>query len=150
MESSFLTKEAAEKDRAWLVVDANDIPVGRLASEVASLLRGKHKPSFTPHVDCGDFVVVLNADKVKLTGKKLTDKKYYSHSGYVGGLKEISAGKLLEKSPEKLLQKAIKNMLPKSKLGRKQLGKLKVYAGSEHPHLAQKPENYQLKYCSQG
>ena len=124
----------------WLVVDAEDAVLGRLASEVAARLRGKHNPLYTPHVDCGDFVIVINADKIKLTGRKAQQKMYYRHSGYIGGLKEISAEKLLEKRPEDLIRFAVKGMLPKNRLGRKLYKKLKVYAGSEHPHQAQQPE----------
>lgn len=126
-------------ERKWYVVDAKGKTLGRLASEVAKILRGKHKPEYTPHIDTGDFVIVLNAAEVELTGKKLTDKFYYRHSGYPGGLKQISAGQLREKRPERMIEYAVKGMLPKGSLGRKQLKKLKVYAGSEHPHEAQQP-----------
>jgi large subunit ribosomal protein L13 len=127
-------------ERKWLVVDARDQVLGRLASRVASLLMGKEKPCYTDFLDTGDFVVVINAGKVRLTGKKLEQKSYYSHSGYPGGLKEISARDLLKKSPEKLVESAVKGMLPKTKMGSKMLRKLKVYRGDEHPHQAQKPE----------
>ena len=126
--------------RDWYVVDAQDVVLGRLSTRVAGILRGKNKAIFTPSVDTGDFVIVVNAEKVALTGRKLADKIYYSHSGYVGGLKEISAGKLLEKKPEDLIKKAVKGMLPKNKLARAMLSKLKVYAGSSHPHEAQQPK----------
>ena len=126
--------------RAWWFVDATDIPLGRLASVIASKLRGKGKPIFTPHVDTGDFVVVVNAGKVKLSGQKLKQKKYYYHSGYPGGLKEISYESLLEKKPEFPIRKAVRGMLPKNRLGRKLLKKLKVYAGADHPHTAQAPQ----------
>ena len=136
------TYSAKESDNQgnWLVVDAENIVLGRLASEVAARLRGKHNPLYTPHVDCGDFVIVINADKIKLTGRKAQQKMYYRHSGYIGGLKEINAEKLLQKRPEDLVRFAVKGMLPKNRLGRKLYKKLKVYAGNEHPHQAQQPE----------
>jgi len=127
-------------DRKWFLVDANDRVLGRLASEVASVLMGKGKPTYTDFIDVGDFVVVVNAEKIKMTGKKWDDKVYYSHSGYPGGLKEVSARRLLEKHPERIVQFAVKGMLPKNKLGSRMLKRLKVYAGSEHPHIAQQPE----------
>jgi len=127
-----------EVEREWHVIDATDMVFGRLITKVATLLRGKHKPYFTPHVDCGDFVVIINASKVKFNGNnKLSDKKYYRHSGYFGGVKSETLEKLLEKNPEKLYKLATRGMLPKNKLGRKMLKKLKVYRGSEHPHTAQ-------------
>jgi large subunit ribosomal protein L13 len=126
--------------RDWYVVDAKDVVLGRLSTRVAGILRGKNKAIYTPSVDTGDFVIVVNADKVALTGRKLADKIYYSHSGYVGGLKEISAGKLMEKKPQELIKKAVKGMLPKNKLARNMLSKLKIYAGSSHPHEAQQPK----------
>ena len=128
----------------WYVVDANGAVLGRLASAVASRLRGKHNPLFTPHVDTGDWVIVINADKIVLTGRKLEQKKYYRHSGYIGGLKEISAKKLLDEKPEDLIRFAVKGMLPKNKLGRKLFKKLKVYSGDQHPHEAQQPEVLQV------
>ena len=128
----------------WLVVDAENAVLGRLASEVAARLRGKHNPLYTPHVDCGDFVIVINADKVRLTGRKMQQKMYYRHSGYIGGLKEINAEKLLQKRPEDVIRYAVKGMLPKNRLGRKLYKKLKVYAGSEHPHQAQQPQVLEL------
>jgi large subunit ribosomal protein L13 len=128
----------------WLVVDANGAVLGRLASVVASRLRGKHNPLFTPHVDTGDWVIVINADKIVLTGRKLDEKNYYRHSGYIGSLKTISAKELMEKRPEDLIRFAVKGMLPKNKLGRKLFKKLKVYAGDEHPHQAQRPEALQM------
>ncbi len=134
-----------EVERRWLLVDATDIPLGRLAAKVASLLRGKHKPIFTPHVDTGDFVVVINAARVKLTGNKSSDKYRYRHTGYLGHLKAVSYGELKEKKPELLVEEAVKRMLPKNRLGRKMLKKLKVYRGSEHPHQAQKPEIIKIK-----
>lgn len=124
----------------WFVVDAEGAVLGRLASSIAARLRGKHNPLFTPHVDSGDWIVVVNADKIVLTGKKWEKKKYYRHSGYIGSLKTITAQKLLEKRPEDLIRFAVKGMLPKNRLGRKLLTKLKVYAGDEHPHEAQQPE----------
>ncbi len=129
----------------WWVVDAEGMVLGRLASVVASRLRGKHNPMFTPHVDCGDFIVVVNAEKIVLTGRKLKQKMYYRHSGYIGGLTEITAEKLLEKRPEDLIRFAVKGMLPKNSLGRSMFSKLKVYAGGEHPHKAQLPEVFDVK-----
>ena len=131
----------AEVEKKWVLVDAEDIVLGRLATQVAVILRGKHKPSFTPHVDCGDNVVVVNADKVKLTGKKLTDKKFYWHSGHPGGIKERSMEQILDGAhPERVVIKAVERMLPKGPLGRQQMKNLRVYAGTEHPHEAQQPE----------
>lgn len=129
-----------EVERKWWVVDATDKPIGRLATEVAMVLRGKHRPTFTPHIDTGDFVVVVNAEKVKMSGNKMTNKKYYHHTGYFGGIKEISADKLLQKDATQLIENAVRGMLPKTKLGRKQFSKLKAYVGAEHPHEAQKVE----------
>ena len=133
-----------EVERKWFVVDAENKVLGRLASEIATRLRGKHKPNFSPHMDVGDFIVVVNADKVKLTGNKLDDKIYYRHSGYMGGIKEQTAKEVLAKKPEELIRMAVKGMLPKNKLGRQQLKKLKIYAGSDHPHQAQKPEELDI------
>ncbi len=132
-------------DKKWLVVDAEGMVLGRLASMIAARLRGKHNPLFTPHVDCGDFVVVVNADKVVLTGRKHQQKIYYRYSGYIGGLKEITAGKLMEKRPEDLIRFAVKGMLPKNTLGRSMFKKLKVYAGGAHPHEAQQPKPLDVK-----
>lgn len=129
----------------WFVVDLEGKVLGRSATKIAHVLRGKHKPIYTPHVDTGDFVIVLNADKVKLTGNKLAAKKYYRHSGYVGGIKEITAGKLLEIKPEELIKKAVRGMLPKNKLGRQMFRKLKVYTGSNHPHEAQQPKSLDVQ-----
>lgn len=129
-------------EQKWHLIDANGKTLGRLATRVAMLLRGKHKPIFTPHVDTGDFVVVVNAEKISLTGKKWKDKLYIHHSGYPGGLKSISAGKIREKKPERLVTMAVQGMLPKNKLGRKMIKKLKVYSGDAHPHQAQQPEAY--------
>ncbi len=133
-----------EIEKKWYVVDAKDKILGRLATEIASRLRGKHKPTFSPFIDNGDFIIVTNADKVQLTGKKWDDKKYYRHTGYMGGIKETTARDLLEKHPTDLVTKAVKGMLPKNKIGRAQLKKLKVYAGAEHPHKAQQPEVLEL------
>ena len=130
----------------WHLIDATDKPLGRLASQVAHLLRGKHKPTFTPHLDGGDFVVVVNAEKIKLTGKKLQDKYYFHHTGFPGGLKSIQAEKLLAKKPTEPIRLAVKRMLPKNALNRKILLKLKIYEGAHHPHQAQNPEPYELKY----
>ena len=135
---------AKDVEKKWYVVDASGKVLGRLANRIAVVLMGKHKPIYTPHVDTGDYVIVVNADKVVLTGKKLDQKKYYRHSGYPGGLKEITARQMFEKHPEKVVYLAVKRMLPKNKLGRKMLKKLKVYAGPEHPHQAQKPEPLEL------
>jgi large subunit ribosomal protein L13 len=128
-----------EIEKKWYIVNAENKILGRLASEIATRLRGKHKPTFSSFIDNGDFVVVTNAEKIALTGNKLDDKKYYRHTGYIGGIKEISAKDLLVKHPEDVLIKAVKGMLPKNKLGRAQLKKLKVYAGTKHPHAAQQP-----------
>ena len=127
-------------DRKWYVVDATDMTLGRLASEVAKVLRGKNKPIFTPHIDCGDNVIVINAEKIKVTGKKMEQKVYYHHSDYVGGLKEATLREKLEKKPEQVIELAVKGMLPKGPLGRQMFTKLHVYAGPEHKHEAQKPE----------
>lgn len=129
-----------EIERKWYVVDAENKVLGRLASEIASRLRGKHKPTFSPFMDNGDFIIVTNAEKVRLTGNKLDDKKYYRHTSYMGGLKEATAKELLAKHPTDLITKAVQGMLPKNKIGRAQLKKLKVYAGAKHPHTAQLPE----------
>ncbi|HEX4975666.1 MAG TPA: 50S ribosomal protein L13 [Pseudomonadales bacterium] len=126
--------------RDWYIVDANDKTLGRLATEIASRLRGKHKPEYTPHVDTGDYIVVVNAGKIGVTGKKRSDKIYYNHTGYVGGMKSVSFEKLVDKHPERALEIAVKGMLPKNPLGRAMYRKLKVYAGAEHPHAAQQPK----------
>ena len=131
----------AEVEKKWHLIDADGLVVGRLAVIIANILRGKHKPSFTPHVDCGDNVIVINADKVKFTGKKLNDKVYYKHTGYAGGIKAITPAKVLEgRFPERVLEKAIERMIPRGPLGRQQMRNLRVFAGSEHPHEAQNPE----------
>ncbi|MBB5777060.1 50S ribosomal protein L13 [Nonomuraea sp. NPDC051941] len=139
----------ADVQRQWYVIDATDVVLGRLASHVATLLRGKHKPIFAPHVDTGDFVIVINADKIALSGNKLEQKKAYRHSGYPGGLRSVSYGELMEKRPDKAVEKAVKGMLPKNSLGRKMAKKLKVYAGSEHPHQAQQPVPFQITQIAQ-
>ena len=138
------TPKKDDIERRWYVIDADGAVLGRLATEVANVVRGKYKPYFTPHPDTGDFVIVINAEKIVLTGKKLTDKIYYRHSGYVGNLKETSAGKMLEKSPEKVILHAVRGMLPKNRLGRKLLTKVKVYRGNSHPHEAQMPERWEV------
>ena len=130
----------ADHQEKWVVVNAQDAVLGRLATSVAARLRGKHNPLFTPHADTGDWILVINADKIRLTGRKWDQKNYYRHSGYMGGLKTITARKLMEKRPEDLIRFAVKGMLPKNRLGRQLFKKLKVYAGSQHPHEAQKPE----------
>ena len=127
-------------ERKWYVVDATDMTLGRLASEIAKVLRGKNKPVFTPHIDTGDYVIVTNAEKIKVTGKKMNQKIYYHHSDYVGGMKEATLAEMLAKKPEKVIELAVKGMLPKGPLGRSMIKKLFVYAGSEHKHVAQKPE----------
>jgi large subunit ribosomal protein L13 len=132
-------------DRQWYVIDAQDLVLGRLASQVALMLRGKHKPIFTPHVDTGDYIIVVNADKIRLTGKKMDKKIYYHHTGYPGGLKETTARKMLASKPEFVLREAVRGMLPKSTLGYAMLKKLHVYAGPEHDHAAQKPVAYEVK-----
>ena len=135
--------------RQWHVIDASDVVLGRLASQVAVLLRGKHKPIFAPHVDTGDFVIVINADKVALSGNKLEQKRAYRHSGYPGGLRSISYGELMEKRPDRIVEKAVRGMLPKNSLGRKTLRKLKVYAGPDPPHSAQQPVPFEISQVSQ-
>lgn len=137
--------KASEIEKKWILIDAEDLVLGRLASEVANRLRGKHKPTYTPHMDCGDNVIVINADKVKLTGRKMDDKVYHWHTGYPGGIKSRNVAKTLEgKRPETVVKKAVQRMIPKGPLGRQQLSNLKVYTGAEHPHEAQKPETLDL------
>ncbi len=138
MSKTFSAKKE-EIERIWYIVDAQDKVLGRMASEVAKVLRGKHKPIYTPHVDTGDHVVIINADKVRLTGDKLDKKIYYRHSGYPGGIKSATAREMMEKKPETVIEKAVRGMLPKNRLGRAMFTKLKVYTGSDHPHKAQKP-----------
>src|ERR1700753_1841511 len=133
--------KAADVQKKWVLIDADGLVLGRLASIIAMRLRGKHKPSFTPHVDCGDSIVVINAEKIRFTGRKLADKVYYRHTGYAGGSKGVTAGKVLEgKFPERVLEKAVERMIPRGPLGRQQMRNLRVYAGTEHPHVAQNPE----------
>lgn len=143
------TPKPGDTERTWYVIDASDVVLGRLASHAATLLRGKHKPTFAPHVDEGDFVIVVNADKVALTGAKREQKLAYRHSGYPGGLRATSYAELLEKHPERAVEKAIRGMVPKTRLGRAQLNKLKVYTGSEHPHSAQQPQTYEITQVAQ-
>jgi len=143
------TPKAGQVQRDWIVIDATDVVLGRLASHAAAILRGKHKPTFARHVDVGDFVVIVNADKVALTGQKLQKKIAYRHSGYPGGLTATSYAELLEKNPVRAVEKAVRGMLPKTTLGRQQLAKLKVYAGAEHPHAAQQPTPYTLDQVAQ-
>ncbi|MET1020025.1 MAG: 50S ribosomal protein L13 [Microterricola sp.] len=143
------TPKASEVSRSWVIIDATDVVLGRLASHAAVILRGKNKATFTPHMDMGDFVIIINAEKVALTGAKLDQKKAYRHSGYPGGLTAVTYSELLEKNPERAVEKAIRGMLPKNSIGRAQLKKLKVYAGSEHPHAAQQPVPYTLTQVAQ-
>jgi large subunit ribosomal protein L13 len=138
------TQKQAEIERDWYVVDAEGETLGRLAARIAPILKGKHKPIYTPHLDCGDFVIVVNAEKVRVTGRKLDQKFYHRHSGYPGGLKSISLRDQLDKHPERVLEAAIRGMLPKNKLGRRMIKKLKVYAGGTHPHEAQQPKPLEL------
>ncbi|MCA9970778.1 MAG: 50S ribosomal protein L13 [Anaerolineales bacterium] len=140
---TYVTKPA-EVERSWYVVDAEGKTLGRLASQIAAVLRGKHKPTYSPSVDCGDFVIVVNADKIAVTGRRMEQKMYYRHSGYPGGLREISLRHQLERHPTRPIELAVKGMLPKNRLGRKMIKKLKVYAGPEHPHQAQQPEALEL------
>ena len=139
-----VSMRAEDVRRSWYVVDAENQTLGRLATAIASRLRGKHKPEFTPHVDTGDFVIVVNADKVHVTGNKETGKIYYRHSGYPGGIRGTSLGRMRETHPERIIEKAVKGMLPRNPLGRAMFKKLKVYAGPDHPHAAQKPEPFDL------
>lgn len=143
------TPKPADIQRDWIVIDATDVVLGRLASHVAVLLRGKHKPTFAPHVDTGDFVIIVNAEKVALTGAKAEQKKAYRHSGYPGGLSAVTYSELLEKNPARAVEKAVRGMLPKNSIGRAQLRKLKVYTGSEHPHAAQQPKAYAFDQVAQ-
>ena len=143
------TPKPGDVERTWHVIDATDVVLGRLASHVATLLRGKHKATFAPHVDSGDFVIVVNADKVALTGNKREQKLAYRHSGYPGGLSAMNYAELLEKHPTRVIEKAVRGMIPKTTLGRNQMGKLKVYAGSEHPHAAQQPKPFEITQVAQ-
>ena len=143
--NSFMANPA-KVERKWYVVDATGYTLGRLASEVAKVLRGKNKPIFTPHMDCGDYVIVVNASKIKVTGRKLDQKIYYNHSDYVGGMKETTLREMMAKKPERVIELAVKGMLPKGPLGRSMITKLHVYAGADHKHQAQKPEVLEIKY----
>lgn len=143
------TPKPGDVERSWYVIDANDVVLGRLASQVAQLLRGKHKPVFAPHVDAGDFVIIINADKVALTGNKREAKLAYRHSGYPGGLRSVAYSELLEKNPERAVEKAVRGMLPKNKLADQQIKKLKIYSGSEHPHAAQMPVPFTIDQVAQ-
>ena len=145
MRTTYIAKEA-DIVKKWYVIDAEGVTLGRLASEVASILRGKNKPQYAPNVDMGDYVIIVNAEKVAVTGKKLEQKMYRHHSGWVGGLKEVRMDKMLATHPERVLEHAVKGMLPKNALGRKMFSKLHVYAGAEHPHAAQKPETLEVKF----
>lgn len=143
------TLKTGDVQRQWHVIDATDVVLGRLASQTARLLRGKHKPTFTPNVDSGDFVIIVNADKVALTGAKLEQKRAYRHSNYPGGLKSVNYAELLATHPERAVEKAVTGMIPKTRLGRAQMHKLKVYTGSEHPHSAQNPQQYEITQVAQ-
>ncbi len=144
MKNSYMQKKE-DVVRNWYVIDATGVSLGRLAAKASNVLQGKHKPTYTPHVDCGDCVIVINASKVNLTGNKLDDKIYYNHSGYTGGLRERTARDMVEKYPVEMIERAVKGMLPKTRLGRQMYKKLFVYAGEEHPHMAQKPEVMEVK-----
>ena len=144
MKNSYMQKKE-EVVRNWYVIDADGINLGRLATKAATVLRGKHKPTYTPNIDCGDYVIVVNASKINLTGNKLNDKMYYDHSGYTGGLRERTAKEMKEKYPEEMVERAVKGMLPKGRLGRQMYTKLHVYAGNEHPHTAQKPKTVEME-----
>ena len=143
------TPKPGDISRQWHIIDANDVVLGRLASQTATLLRGKHKPTFAPHMDMGDFVIIINAEKVALTGAKLEQKRAYRHSGFPGGLSSVNYAELLEKNPVRAVEKAIAGMLPKTKLGNAQIGKLKVYRGAEHPHAAQQPKTFEITQVAQ-
>lgn len=138
------TPKQGEIEKKWFVIDAKDKVLGRIAAETARILRGKHKPQFAPHMDTGDFVIIINASKVRLTGKKLQQKVYYNHSGYPGGLKSTKADKMLQEKPDRVIRLAVRGMLPKNTIGRAQLTKLKIYADDAHPHSAQQPETYKI------
>ena len=142
--TKFISKEKAAEEQHWVVIDAEGQTLGRLATKVATLLRGKHRPEWSPHVDCGDYVVIINSEKVFLTGQKAEQKKYFRHSGYIGHMREVTAGRMLEIHPERVVQAAVRGMLPKTKLGRAMFKKLKVYVGASHPHEAQRPEAISL------
>ena len=145
MRTTYIAKEA-DVQKKWYVVDAENVTLGRLASEIAAILRGKNKPQYAPNADMGDYVIVVNAEKVAVTGNKLTQKMYRHHTGWIGGLKEVRMDKMLETHPERVIEHAVKGMLPKNALGRKMFSKLHVYAGAEHPHAAQKPETIEFKF----
>jgi len=147
MSTVFFNDQTAKRD--WFIVDAEGLVLGRLASEIARRLRGKHKPEFTPNMDVGDYIVVINAEKVKATGNKLADKVYWSHSQHPGGIKSVTLGKMLADHPERAIEKAVKGMLPHNKLGRQQIKKLKVYTGADHPHAAQNPQPYEISQVAQ-
>ena len=142
---STYSAKKGEVPRRWLLIDLKDKVLGRAASEIANILRGKNRPTYTPHTDAGDFVVAINAEKIKLTGKKLTDKKYYNHTGYIGGMKIVSAGALLKRHPEEVITRAVKGMLPGNRLSEQLMKKLKVYIGESHPHASQQPQAYELR-----
>ena len=144
MSTSTYMPKAADITRKWYVIDAADKPLGRVAAQAATLLRGKHKPTFAPHADCGDHVIIINCAEAVLTGKKLDQKSYKWHTGWIGGLKEVKYSELMKKNPEKAMQIAVNGMLPNNSLGRSALTRLRVYAGAEHDHAAQKPENYEI------
>ena len=144
MKNSYMQKKETV-ERNWYVIDATDVPLGRLASKVATMLRGKHKATYTPHIDCGDYIIIVNASKVNLTGNKLENKMYYNHSQYTGGLRERTAKTMREEYPEEMVERAVKGMLPHNRLGRQMYRKLFVYAGSEHKQMAQKPEVLEVK-----
>ena len=146
---TYTPKAADVTNKKWYIVDAENVVLGRLATTVANLLRGKHKPTYAPHIDTGDYVIVISADKVVLTGNKLDTKRAYRHSGYPGGLRSLTYRELLEKSPEKAVEKAVRGMVPHTKLGRAQMKKLRVFVGSEHPHTAQQPETVEIKKIAQ-
>lgn len=143
------TPKPGDVERSWYVIDATDVVLGRLATHVATLLRGKHKPTYAPHIDSGDFVIIVNAGKVALSGNKRENKLAYRHSGYPGGLRAVRYSELLEKHPDRAVEKAVRGMLPKGTLGRQQLAKLKVYAGAEHPHAAQQPQPFEITQVAQ-
>ena len=143
MKNTFMQKKETV-ERKWYVLDATDLPLGRVATKAAHMLRGKHKVTFTPHIDCGDYIIIINASKVKLTGNKLNDKMYYNHSGYTGGLRERNAAEMIEKYPVEMVERAVKGMLPHNRLGRQMAKKLFVYAGDAHEQQAQKPESISL------
>ncbi|MDQ4501882.1 50S ribosomal protein L13 [Sinomonas sp. ASV322] len=143
------TPKPGDANRQWHIIDATDVVLGRLASQTATLLRGKHKPTYAPHMDMGDFVIIINADKVALTGAKLSQKRAYRHSGFPGGLTSVTYAELLEKNPVRAVEKAVKGMLPKNKLADQQISKLKVYAGPNHPHTAQQPKTFEITQVAQ-